>query len=305
MHAWVEKFAGAVIVSDRDGIILELNARAAANYAKEGGLQLIGQNMLDCHPEPARSKLRTLMENQTTNVYTIEKKGLKKLIYQAPWYAADGSYAGFIELSMEIPAQMPHFVRRSPPGAARRETSLEPAVVRPEPPAAQGWVLDVGGGGEGVIGRLLGSQVVAIDLLDEELRDTPPGPLKVRMDARSLQFQEGSFALVTVFYLFLFTASADQGRILAEIARVLKPGGVCCVWDTTIPDNPQAGAEDVLLIPLNIELPGETLTTCYGVPWQGRSQSPEGLRELAKAAGLQVEAEERSATSFFFQFRKP
>jgi hypothetical protein len=44
------------------------------------------------------------------NVYTIEKDGVKKLIYQAPWYR-EGEYAGFVEISLEIPAEMPHFVR--------------------------------------------------------------------------------------------------------------------------------------------------------------------------------------------------
>ena len=36
---------------------------------------------------------------------------MRKLIYQSPWYR-DGAYAGFVELSLEIPAEMPHFVRQ-------------------------------------------------------------------------------------------------------------------------------------------------------------------------------------------------
>jgi len=40
----------------------------------------------------------------------IEKNGIKKLIYQTPWYQ-DGQYSGFIEMALEIPFQMPHFVR--------------------------------------------------------------------------------------------------------------------------------------------------------------------------------------------------
>jgi hypothetical protein len=32
------------------------------------------------------------------------------LVYQSPWYAY-GEYAGFVELVLEVPAQMPHFVR--------------------------------------------------------------------------------------------------------------------------------------------------------------------------------------------------
>ncbi len=109
-HHWVQGFPGAITVSDRDGIILEMNDKSIKTFAADGGEALIGTNMLDCHPEPARSKLVYLMEHQQSNVYTIEKNGVKKLIYQAPWYQ-DGEYAGFIEMSLEIPVDMPHFVR--------------------------------------------------------------------------------------------------------------------------------------------------------------------------------------------------
>jgi transcriptional regulator with PAS, ATPase and Fis domain len=109
-HAWVQAFPGAVTVCDREGIILEMNDRSAASFGDDGGVALIGTNALDCHPEPSRTKLATLLTTGQMNVYTIEKNGEKKLIYQAPWYR-DGEYAGFVELSLEIPFALPHFVR--------------------------------------------------------------------------------------------------------------------------------------------------------------------------------------------------
>jgi len=36
---------------------------------------------------------------------------VKKLIYQGPWFQ-DGKYGGLVELSLEIPMEMPHFVRQ-------------------------------------------------------------------------------------------------------------------------------------------------------------------------------------------------
>jgi PAS domain-containing protein len=107
---WVDELPGAVTVCDRQGLILEMNARAAEAFAEDGGRKLIGTNALNCHPEPARAKLAVLLKEQRPNVYTIEKKGKKKLIYQAPWYEGD-EYAGFVELSLEIPFNMPHFLR--------------------------------------------------------------------------------------------------------------------------------------------------------------------------------------------------
>jgi len=109
-HDWVQEFPGAITVCDPDGIILEMNDKAAKTLEADGGRTLIGKNLLDCHPETARAKLEQLMQARQTNVYTIEKKGVKKLIYQAPWYK-DGVYGGFIEASLEIPFQMPHFIR--------------------------------------------------------------------------------------------------------------------------------------------------------------------------------------------------
>nr|MBC7245001.1 PAS domain-containing protein [Chloroflexota bacterium] len=109
-HRWIEEFPAAITVCDDQGIILEMNDRAAQVFAKEGGRKLIGTNLLDCHPEPARTKLKRLMETQSTNIYTIEKGGVHKLIYQSPWYE-NGRYRGLVELSFEIPAQVPHFIR--------------------------------------------------------------------------------------------------------------------------------------------------------------------------------------------------
>jgi len=109
-HAWVNEFPAAITVSDAKGTIIEMNAKAAQTFEKDGGTRLIGTNVLDCHPELAKAKLRAIMENRKPNVYTIEKAGVKKLIYQAPWYRG-GEYAGVVELSVEIPFDLPHFVR--------------------------------------------------------------------------------------------------------------------------------------------------------------------------------------------------
>jgi len=107
---WVKEFPGAITVCDTQGTILSMNDQAAVVFKSQGGRRLVGTNLLDCHPEPARAKLGRMMENPQSNVYTIEKNGRRRLVYQTPWYR-NGRYAGFMELSLEIPDQMPHFVR--------------------------------------------------------------------------------------------------------------------------------------------------------------------------------------------------
>lgn len=109
-NSWVKEFSGAVTVCDTEGIILEMNDKALAAYSKYGGEALVGTNVLDCHPEAACAKLEKLMATQRANTYTIEKGGVRKLIHQFPWYS-EGEYRGFVELTIEIPSDMPHFVR--------------------------------------------------------------------------------------------------------------------------------------------------------------------------------------------------
>lgn len=109
--SWVQEFPAAITVTDSAGIILEMNEKARVSFGKEGGARLIGRNILDCHPEPARSKVARLLETRERNVYTIEKNGVRKMIYQSPWYEG-GEYRGLVEISLEVPGAMPHFLRQ-------------------------------------------------------------------------------------------------------------------------------------------------------------------------------------------------
>lgn len=108
---WAKNFNAAVTVCDTQGIILQMNDQAASVFSKDGGTNLIGKNLLDCHPEPSRSKLLDLLENPGTNAYTIEKNGMKKMIYQSPWYDG-GNFAGLVEISLPLPVDVPHFIRK-------------------------------------------------------------------------------------------------------------------------------------------------------------------------------------------------
>ncbi len=107
---WAKELPAAITVCDSQGRILDLNEKAAAGFAADGGRKLIGRNVLDCHPEPAKTKLAGMLESGRSNVYTIRKNGKKKLIYQSPWFSK-GRYSGFVEISIEIPEVLPHFDR--------------------------------------------------------------------------------------------------------------------------------------------------------------------------------------------------
>lgn len=105
----------AITVCDAEGNILDMNQHSAD--VNSHGHKIVGNNLIGCHPEPARTKLLHMLKHQEQNVYTIEKtladgSKVKKLIYQTPWWKEDGSFGGLVEYSLEIPFDIPHFVRQ-------------------------------------------------------------------------------------------------------------------------------------------------------------------------------------------------
>jgi transcriptional regulator with PAS, ATPase and Fis domain len=107
---WPEEFPAAITVTAADGTILAMNARSRETFAKDGGGALIGKNVLDCHPEPGRTKTEALYTTRVANHYTITKAGTKKMIHQIPWYR-DGAFAGIVEIAVPIPDTLPNFER--------------------------------------------------------------------------------------------------------------------------------------------------------------------------------------------------
>ena len=107
---WIEELQAAVTVTDAAGRIVALNGVARETYAADGGAALIGESVFDCHPEPARTRTLALYRDRQPNHYTITKNGRRKIIHQLPWFK-DGGFAGFVEISIPIPDELPHFVR--------------------------------------------------------------------------------------------------------------------------------------------------------------------------------------------------
>lgn len=107
---WIEKFNVAFTVCDINGIIIYMNEKACKTFEKWGGKDLIGKSLFDCHNENSVKMIKEMMKEDKTNTYTIEKNGVKKIIYQSPWHK-DNKVAGMVEISIEIPFEMPHFIR--------------------------------------------------------------------------------------------------------------------------------------------------------------------------------------------------
>lgn len=107
---WFKEFPAAITVCDTEGNIIGMNNKSAEVFINDGGYELLGKNLFDCHSDNSKRIIKELIAEKKTNVYTIEKNGIKKLIYQAPWYD-QGELKGLVELSIEIPFDMPHHKR--------------------------------------------------------------------------------------------------------------------------------------------------------------------------------------------------
>jgi hypothetical protein len=107
---WYKTLPVAITVTDLDGKIVEMNDKSASTFAKYGGYELVGKQLDNCHNPRSREIIAKLVSDDKTNVYTIEKDGIRKLIYQSPWYI-DNKPAGLVELSIVLPEEMPHFKR--------------------------------------------------------------------------------------------------------------------------------------------------------------------------------------------------
>ncbi len=105
---WAKELNCAVTVCDTEGIIIYMNDKSKETFSSYG--DLVGKSLIPCHNENSKKMIARLLETGGTNVYTIDKKGQKKMIYQTVW-KQDGKVAGLVELSIVLPDDMPHYIR--------------------------------------------------------------------------------------------------------------------------------------------------------------------------------------------------
>lgn len=106
---WAMEMNCAITVCDSEGKILYMNQKSRDTYRKHGNL--IGKNLMECHSERSKEIIRHLLETGGQNAYTIEKEGLRKMIYQSAW-KENGTVMGLCEISIVLPEEMPHYIRK-------------------------------------------------------------------------------------------------------------------------------------------------------------------------------------------------
>ena len=169
---------------------------------------------------------------------------------------------------------------------------------------ADGYVLAIGGGGEGTMGRLKGSQVVAIDISERELKEAPDGPLKIIMDARELKFLDETFNTATSFFTLMYIKGSDHAKVFDEVFRVLKPGGKFLIWEAIISKKSDS-VQDRVLVPLTINLPQGKIETGYGVRMPPEDHDLDYYLNMAEAAGFNILNKYTRERTVYIEVQKP
>lgn len=162
-----------------------------------------------------------------------------------------------------------------------------------------GSILDIGGGGEGIIGRVYPAQVTAIDIRREELEEAPGDFTRIQMDACRLGFKDESFDHVTAFYCLMYLEKPDHEQVIHEACRVLKPGGQLHIWDADIL------TADPFLAELDIDAGGLAVHTTYGIYKDDAAQDAIHFKRICTDAGFRPAVEQAADGHFYLRFHKP
>jgi ubiquinone/menaquinone biosynthesis C-methylase UbiE len=179
--------------------------------------------------------------------------------------------------------------------------NTENQSIELDPIETDGLILDIGGGGEGIIGKLNGKNVVAIDPLKKELEETQNDALKIVMDATDLKFLSKTFTACTAFFSLMYIPDDKHLKVFKEAYRVLKNGGKFLLWDIKIPK--RLSGYRLFVVHMKIRLPTEEVETGYGTSWD-KIQNITYFKKLARKTGFRVMKEWSRGEIFHLEMTK-
>jgi len=151
----------------------------------------------------------------------------------------------------------------------------------------EGPILDIGGGGEGLVSRIECERVCAVDIRMSEIREAQIHGAPANWfvgDGRYLCFRDSSFDVVTLWFSLGYMSEWTIKRsVLEEARRVLKKQGTISIMASKIPDSTEQFVFWALFT-----LPDGTLSqTGYGVRG-GQGQTMERVLDLITQLGFNI-----------------
>lgn len=164
----------------------------------------------------------------------------------------------------------------------------------------EGRILDIGGGGEGLVSRIGGTRVCAVDIRMSEIREAqihgPPANWFVG-DGQALCFQEDVFDVVTLWFSLGYMSDwAIKQSVLKDAYRVLVEGGRLSILASRIPESCER-----LTFWGHFTFPDGTISQIgYGVRG-GQEQTLERITELLSDFGFKIRSHEDNNEWFEIQ----
>lgn len=165
-------------------------------------------------------------------------------------------------------------------------------------------VLDVGGGGEGLVSRIARERVCAVDIKFSKVVEAKiydPGSNWFVSDAQRLPFRNNMFDMATFWFSLMFMRNYQtKKRALQETFRVLRPGGLLHIMASTIDTD-----EDVFFFRAIFTFPDGTLSKIgYGV--QGKQkQTLDNISRFVSDVGFEIQSSEDYDSWFIIKAQKP
>jgi ubiquinone/menaquinone biosynthesis C-methylase UbiE len=150
----------------------------------------------------------------------------------------------------------------------------------------EGNILDIGGGGEGIIAQAGGARVTAIDKFMSEIREArgkASDTTWIVANATELPYQRSCFDNATAFFSCMYMSEDVKRKIFQETRRVLKNSAEFWIWDANMTPKSK-----VFAIRIQVNIRGNrSIKTMYGV--KAKNQSAERIFGLLQDAGFAPE----------------
>jgi ubiquinone/menaquinone biosynthesis C-methylase UbiE len=148
----------------------------------------------------------------------------------------------------------------------------------------KGWIIDIGGGGEGLVSRIETSRVCAVDINLDRIREAMiHGQVSqwILSDGRMLSVKDERFSAATMWFSLGYVRDwASKTQVMSEVARVLKQSGHISILGAKI-----VCSEVRFVLRAHLHLPdGSVSQMSYGMSG-GQNQDIETVTKLLQETG--------------------
>lgn len=98
----IEQDKCAIVICNLEHEIIYMNPAAVKRYARSGGADLVGQNLLNCHNEQSRERIVQVVSwfgksTENNTVYTFRNEKENRDVYMVALRDSDGRLIGYYE----------------------------------------------------------------------------------------------------------------------------------------------------------------------------------------------------------------